>query len=50
MGGRLHETNQKNGEIMPKETLSVTDNRTGKQYELAIENGAISTPDCDKSK
>ncbi|MFZ1082002.1 MAG: citrate synthase [Candidatus Kryptoniota bacterium] len=26
---------------MPKDSLSVTDNRTGKQYELQIENGAI---------
>ena len=26
---------------MPKNTLSITDNRTGKTYELPIENGAI---------
>jgi citrate synthase len=30
---------------MPKDTLSVTDNRTGQQYELAIRDGAISAPD-----
>ena len=26
---------------MPKDTLSVTDNRTGKSYELAISDGTI---------
>ena len=26
---------------MPKDTLTITDNRTGKQYEIAIELGAI---------
>jgi citrate synthase len=30
---------------MPKDTLSVTDNRTGKSYELKIENGCIRTID-----
>ena len=33
---------------MPKETLTVTDNRTGKSYELAIENGAIHATDLLK--
>jgi citrate synthase len=28
---------------MAKDTLTITDNRTGKQYEIAIENGAIRT-------
>jgi len=35
---------------MPKETLTVTDNRTGKQYELPIENGAIRTADLRQIK
>jgi citrate synthase len=30
---------------MAKDTLSVTDNRTGQQYELPINDGAISAPD-----
>src|SRR5215467_12561458 len=30
---------------MSKDTLTVTDNRTGKQYELPIEHGAIQTKD-----
>ena len=30
---------------MAKDTLTVTDNRTGKQYEIAIENNAIHTAD-----
>ncbi|HWX39511.1 MAG TPA: citrate synthase [Blastocatellia bacterium] len=30
---------------MSKDTLTVTDNRTGKQYELRIEHGAIQTKD-----
>jgi len=30
---------------MPKDTLTITDNRTGKQYEIAIEHGAIRTAD-----
>jgi citrate synthase len=30
---------------MAKETLTITDNRTGKQYEVAIENGAIRAED-----
>jgi citrate synthase len=30
---------------MAKDTLSVTDNRTGQQYELPIKDGAISAPD-----
>ena len=30
---------------MAKDTLSITDNRTGKSYELKIENGCIRTSD-----
>jgi citrate synthase len=30
---------------MAKDTLTVTDNRTGKQYEIPIENNAIRTAD-----
>jgi len=30
---------------MPKDTLTITDNRTGKQYELPIENNAIRAAD-----
>src|SRR5690349_21261712 len=30
---------------MPKDTLTVTDNRTGKTYELPIENGCVRTMD-----
>ena len=30
---------------MPKNTLTITDNRTGKQYEIPIEHGAIKAPD-----
>src|SRR3989442_391918 len=33
-----------------KDTLTITDNRTGKQYELAIENGAIRTVDLRQIK
>ena len=29
---------------MPKDTLTITDNRTGKTYEVPIENGCIRTP------
>ncbi len=35
---------------MPKESLTVTDNRTGKQYELPIENGTIRTTDLRQIK
>jgi citrate synthase len=35
---------------MPKDTLSVTDNRTGKSYELPIENGCIRTMDLRQIK
>jgi citrate synthase len=35
---------------MPKETLSVTDNRTGKSYELPIENGCIRAMDLRQIK
>jgi citrate synthase len=35
---------------MPKNTLNVTDNRTGKAYELAIENGAIRATDLRQIK
>ena len=33
-----------------KDTLSITDNRTGKQYELAITDGAINATDLSKIK
>jgi citrate synthase len=35
---------------MAKDTLTVTDNRTGKQYELPIENGCIRTADLRQIK
>ena len=35
---------------MAKETLSITDNRTGRQYELPIEDGAIRTADLRQIK
>ena len=35
---------------MPKETVSVTDNRTGKTYELPIENGCIRSMDLRQIK
>ena len=35
---------------MAKDTLTITDNRTGKQYEIPIENGAIRTADLKQIK
>src|SRR5262250_38137 len=35
---------------MPKDTLTVTDNRTGKSYELPIESGCIRTMDLRQIK
>ena len=35
---------------MAKDSLSITDNRTGKTYEIAIENGAIRAADLKKIK
>jgi citrate synthase len=35
---------------MPKDTLTVTDNRTGKQYEIPIEHGAIRATDLRQIK
>ncbi|MBY0280188.1 citrate synthase [Candidatus Binatia bacterium] len=35
---------------MAKDTLTITDNRTGKQYEIAIESGAIRTDDLRQIK
>src|SRR5215468_3453068 len=35
---------------MPKDTLSITDNRTGKTYELKIEEGCIRTMDLRQIK
>ena len=35
---------------MPKDTLTITDNRTGKQYEIPIELGAIRTADLRQIK
>jgi len=35
---------------MPKETLTITDNRTGKQYELPIKDGAIRAMDLRQIK
>jgi len=36
--------------VAQKDTLSVTDNRTGKSYELAITDGAINATDLSKIK
>jgi citrate synthase len=35
---------------MPKDTLTIVDNRTGKQYEVPIEHGAIRTADLRQIK
>ena len=35
---------------MSKDTLTITDNRTGKQYELPIEHGAIRAADLRQIK
>ena len=35
---------------MSSETLTITDNRTGKQYELPIENGTIKAMDLRQIK
>jgi citrate synthase len=35
---------------MPKDTLTILDNRTGKQYEIPIEHGAIRTADLRQIK
>jgi citrate synthase len=35
---------------MPKDTLTITDNRTGKQYELPIEHGAIKAAELRQIK
>jgi len=35
---------------MPKESLTITDNRTGKQYELPIANGAVKAMDLRQIK
>ena len=35
---------------MPKDSLSVTDNRTGRSYELPIENGTIRAIDLRRIK
>jgi citrate synthase len=35
---------------MPKDSLSITDNRTGKQYEIPIEHGTIRTADLRQIK
>jgi len=34
---------------MPRKTLSVTDNRTGKEYELSVSNGTIQAMDLRQS-
>ena len=41
------ETQQQNGAEVGEsnETLTVTDNRTGKHYEIPIEDGTIRAPD-----
>ncbi|MEH3053947.1 MAG: citrate synthase [Patulibacter minatonensis] len=39
-----------NGSSEPRETLSVTDNRTGRQYELPITDGTIKSLDLRKIK
>ena len=35
---------------MPKDSLTIIDNRTGKQYEIPIENGAVRTADLRQVK
>ena len=35
---------------MPKDTLSITDNRTGKQYEIAIQDGTVRAADLRQLK
>src|SRR5512137_1876990 len=35
---------------MPKDSLTITDNRTGKTYEVVIENGAIRAMELRKIK
>lgn len=35
---------------MPKDSLTITDNRTGKSYEIQIEQGAIHAPDLKQIK
>src|SRR5690606_19260610 len=35
---------------MPKDTLTITDNRTGKQYEIPIELGALRAADLKQIK
>ena len=35
---------------MPKDTLSITDNRTGKQYEIPIQNGTLRAADLRQLK
>ncbi len=35
---------------MPKDTLTITDNRTGKQYEVPIKDGTIAAPELRKIK
>ena len=35
---------------MPKDTLSITDNRTGKQYEIAIQDGTVRAADLRQMK
>jgi len=37
-------------DIVPKDTLSITDNRTGKSYEVAITNGTINAMDLRPMK
>jgi hypothetical protein len=46
------ETQQQNGAEVDEsnETLTVTDNRTGKQYELPIEDGTIKATELRKIK
>jgi citrate synthase len=39
-----------NGGLMPKDSLTITDNRTGKQYEVPIESGVIRTSDLRQIK
>jgi citrate synthase len=38
------------GKAMPKDSLSITDNRTGKSYELPVENGTIRATDLRQIK
>src|SRR5919199_3933020 len=50
MADQQTQTEDGGGVATAKDTLSVTDNRTGEQYELEIENGTIKTMDLRQIK